>query len=153
MCSGCSGDYYGDFKGQEGIPGESDWIEFHFGNETEESQRAPDAWVDQDAPRNLPVAETREDYEIFVSETQITEVRVFRGDGSIGQDGMSRGAAWEETTLADERLRVATAKHYRTLVRARLLLPPDGSALRIKFASFCLGGLIGVLAAVWVLAR
>jgi hypothetical protein len=153
MCSGCSGDYYSDFSDQNGLSGEDDWIEFHYGNRVEGSQWAAESAVVQDAPHNFLRAETGEDCEFFVSMTDITEIRVFRADGRLRRDIENTGAPWANNARVRQRLQSVSAKRYRTVAGARLLLLPDGNALGIEFSSFVFGVLIAALMGMWVLAR
>lgn len=159
MCSGCSGDYYSDFRGHDGIPDESferglgSMRESHCGNWEEQSQEDSDFTLAMEGSRGFPRHEAPEECEIFVSETRITEVRVLRADKSVCMNGNSPGGGWKETARVRQRLPAATAKHYRTFTGAKLLFLSDRGALPFAFASFCFGFLVAALLGMLIVVR
>jgi hypothetical protein len=105
MCSGCSGDYCSDFGAQQGdsadfrnedlrgMDEKSDRAQSHSGNRAEESQGVSEVMGEKAAPPSFSERGTCEDYEIFVSESQITEIRIVWADAHARACGENVGAA------------------------------------------------------------
>jgi len=167
MCSGCSGDYYGDFNGQERFPEDCPEQEarsiddegavspFRYGNLPEELEGAADFILGRATLHGFSEPATCEEYEIFVSESQITEIRILQEGQSVRgyRKYEDVGVAWEKRVQACERSRSPTAKCYRTLTRARLVPQSWQSASGICIRSICLAIFAAVFVAICAVAR
>jgi len=165
MCSGCSGDYYSDSTGQEQLSedlreeviggvaaDEGDLTLFHYGNSAAKSLGASDVRMIRGGQR-CPGPGTHEEYEIFVSERQITEIRVLRAAGSVRGYSENVIGACEQTEQVREHSEAATAKRYRTLVGATLLLLSDLRWFAIRFVPSGLAALVTALIGIWAATR